>query len=141
MKSTRPPLTDEERERAKTLHASGKSIYAVARALDRSPHTLAKFLRKREIVKQVGIQREELACLFDAIGKRTLDNVSDEDVHKASLLQKLTSAAICVDKAMVLRGQAPSVVDVHVLLDIASMIRGDQNRALNPQQPLLKDQE
>ena len=45
---TRSPLTDEERERAKTLHASGKSVYSVAKTLGRSPHTLAKFLRSPE---------------------------------------------------------------------------------------------
>jgi hypothetical protein len=132
---TRSPLTDQEKEKAKLLHASGKTIFAVARVLGRSPHTLKKFLRKPEILRQVGIQREELAAMFDDITQRTLSGVTETDIEKASLLQKLTSAGISVDKAAILRGQATSTVDVHVLLHIASMIRGDQNRALNPQQP------
>ena len=122
----RTPLTEEEKTRATTLHASGKSVYAVARALGRSPHTLAKFLRKPEIARQVGVQREELATMFDGITQRTLAGVSAEDITKASLLQKLTSAGISIDKSLLLRGMATSTVDVHVLLDIASMIRGDR---------------
>ncbi len=127
-------LTDEEKEKAKLLHASGKSIYAVARALDRSPHTLAKFLRKPEIVKEVSIQREELANMFDAITHRTLRGVTDEDIRKSSLLQKLTAAGISIDKALLLRGQATSTIDVHVLLDLAAIVRGDK-QDLPRQQP------
>jgi hypothetical protein len=121
----RTPLTDEEKTRATTLHASGMSVYAVAKTLGRSPHTLAKFLRSPAVVRQVGIQREELALLFDGVGKQTLDAVSDEDVRKASLLQKMTSAAICVDKAAMLRGQATSTIDIHVLMDLLAIVRGD----------------
>lgn len=136
MKPTRSPLSDEEKTRATTLYASGKTIYSVARALGRSPHTLAKFLRKPEIVKEVSIQREELANLFDAITQRTLRGVTDEDIRKSSLLQKMTSAGISIDKALLLRGQATSTVDVHVLMDIASMIRGDRsNQSSLPNQP------
>ena len=130
------PLTTEEQEKAKILHASGKTVYATARALGRSPHTLAKFLRKPEIVKEVSIQREELASMFDAITERTLRGVTDEDISKSSLLQKMTSAGISIDKALLLRGQATSTVDVHVLMDIASMIRADrQSRQLPPHDP------
>lgn len=126
MKTTRSLLTDVEREHAKILHASGKTIYAVAKALGRSPHTLAKFLHQPEIVKEVSIQKEELANLFDSITHRTLKGVTDSDIEKASLLQKLTSAGISIDKALLLRGQATSNIDVRVLLDVASLIRGDQ---------------
>ena len=65
MNPKRSPLTAEEQEKAKILHASGKSIYAVSRSLGRSPHTLKKFLRTPEIMKEVNIQKEELAASFD----------------------------------------------------------------------------
>lgn len=119
-------LTPEEQEKAKILHASGKSIYAVARSLARSPHTLAAFLRKPEIVKEITIQKAELANLFDSITQRTLRGVTDEDIRKSSLLQKMTAAGISIDKALLLRGQATSTVDVHVLLDLAAIVRGDR---------------
>ncbi len=128
----RSPLTTEEQEKAKILFASGKTIYATARALGRSPHTLAKFLRKPEIVKEVGIQREELACLFDDITKRTLAGVTATDIEKASLLQKLTSAGISIDKSLLLRGQATATVDVHVLMEMAAVIRDQGDTAALP---------
>jgi len=133
----RTPLTDQEKEKAKILHASGKTVYATARALGRSPHTLAKFLRKPEVEKEVHIQREELATMFDTITHRTLRGVTDEDIRKSSLLQKMTSAGISIDKALLLRGEGPPTLDVHVLLDVASMIRGDRSSPPNqPQSPL-----
>ena len=106
-----------------------------ARALGRSPHTLGKFLRKPEIVKEVSIQREELANLFDSITQRTLRGVTDEDIRKSSLLQKMTSAGISIDKALLLRGQATSTVDVHVLMEIMAIVRGDLPN--QPQSPPL----
>jgi hypothetical protein len=117
------PLSAEEQEKAKILFASGKTIHAVAQSLGRSPHTLKKFLQKPEIVKEVGIQREELATMFDSITDRTLRGVTDEDITKSSLLQKMTAAGISVDKSLLLRNQATSIVDVRVLLDVAAMIR------------------
>ena len=130
----RSALSEEEKTRATTLHASGKSVYATARALDRSPHTVKKFLRKPEIVKQVGIQREELAGMFDNVAERTLRSVTPEDVEKASLQQKMVSAGICVDKAALLRGELPSV-NVEVLLQIASAIRIEEHRDDPPALP------
>lgn len=136
----KPPLTDEEKEKAKLLHASGKSIYAVAQALGRSPHTIKKFLRIPEVARQVNVQKAELAALFDDVAHRSLTSISDEDVHKASLLQKLTSAGIAVDKALLLRGQ-PTGIDVHVLINMAAMLRGDQRNppALPPAIPSLPE--
>src|SRR5271157_494783 len=128
MNPKRSPLSPEEQEKAKILYASGKTIHAVAQSLGRSAHTLKKFLCKPEIVKEVGIQREELATMFDAITHRTLSGVTDEDIRKSSLLQKMTAAGISIDKALLLRGQATSNIDVRILLDIARQLR-DEERA------------
>jgi hypothetical protein len=139
----RSPLTQEEQEKAKILHASGKSIYAVARALDRSPHTLKRFLGKPEVARQVGIQREELAAMFDTITDRTLRGVTDEDIKKSSLLQKMTAAGISIDKALLLRNELPQSLNVNILLDVASMLRRDERRDDHPalpHPPLLKGQ-
>lgn len=133
---TKGPLTPEEQEKAKLLHASGRSVWAVATILGRSLHTLAKFLRTPEVARQVNVQREELAALFDDIAHKTLTGVSDEDVRKASLLQKLTAAGIAVDKGLLLRGQ-PTGIDVHILMDVASMLRGDRSSLPNQSPPVL----
>jgi sugar-specific transcriptional regulator TrmB len=121
----RSPLSAEEQEKAKTLYASGKTIHGVAQALNRSSHTLKRFLHKPEIVKEVGVQREIFAEMFDSITDRTLRGVTDEDIKKSSLLQKMTAAGITIDKALLLRNQPTTIVDVRILLDVAGMIRRD----------------
>jgi hypothetical protein len=124
----RSPLSSEEKEKAKILHASGKSIYAVSRSLNRSPHTLAKFLRKPETAKEVGIQREELAAMFDVITHKTLSGVTDEDIKKSSLLQKMTAAGISIDKALLLRNLPTAIIgSVQVLMNLAEMLRSERD--------------
>jgi len=117
------PLTETEQERAKVLHASGKTPSYIAKGMGRSHHTLQKFLDKPEVREQVGIQREVLAGMFDHVAHRIVDAVTPEDVTKATLQQKLVSAGIAVDKAAVLRGQVPVTVNVSVLLDLVQAAR------------------
>ena len=117
------PLTETERERAKVLHAGGKTPSAIAKGMGRSHHTLKKFLDKPEVREQVGVQREVLAGMFDQVAHRTLAAVSATDVEKATLQQKLVSAGIAVDKAALLRGEIPTTVNVTVLLDLVQAIK------------------
>ena len=117
------PLTETERERAKVLRASGKTPGAIAKGMGRSHHTLQKFLDKPEVQKQVSIQREELAGMFDHVAHRIIGAVTPEDVTKATLQQKMVSAGIAVDKAALLRGEIPATVNVTVLLDAVAAIR------------------
>ena len=84
---------------------------------------MAKFLRKPEIVKEVNVQREELASMFDNVAERTLAGVTAEDVTKASLQQKMVSAGIAVDKAALLRNELPPTINATLLLDVAAIIR------------------
>ena len=123
MKPKRSPLTDEEKQKATVLHASGKTIYAVARTLGRSPHTLKRFLRSPDVQGEIGVQREVLAGMFDNVTERTLSSVTDEDIRKSSLQQKMVSAGIAVDKAAMLRGELPPTINVNLLLDVADIIR------------------
>jgi hypothetical protein len=134
MKTKRSPLTDEEKTRATTLHASGKSIYAVARNLGRSPHTLKRFLGKPEVITAVSIQREEYANMFDDVGRRTLAGVTQTDIEKSSLQQKMVSAGICVDKSALLRGEVPPTINVNALLDVAELLRNQRDAAPLPRQ-------
>jgi hypothetical protein len=137
----RSPLSPDERERVKVLAASGKSTHAVAKILDRSPHTVKKFLRQPETARQVGVARETLAGMFDDVAHRTLAGVSDEDVKKASLLQKMTSAGIAIDKAAMLRDELPPTINVQILLDMAEMIRHKDRaapRQLPPHEQILE---
>jgi hypothetical protein len=90
--------------------------------MGRSHHTLQKFLDKPEVQKQVSVQREELAGMFDHVAHRIIGAVTPEDVTKATLQQKMVSAGIAVDKAASLRGEIPTTVNVTVLLDAVAAI-------------------
>lgn len=129
------PLTETEQERAKVLNASGRSPTYIAKSMGRSHHTLQKFLDKPEVQKQVSIQREELASMFDHVAHRVVSSVTPEDVTKATLQQKMVSAGIAVDKAAALRGEIPVTVNVSVLLDLRDAIRDMRERqdAARPQ--------
>jgi hypothetical protein len=91
--------------------------------MNRNRRTVAKFLNKPEVRQQVGVQREELAGMFDDVAHRTLAGVTQKDIEKANLMQKLTSAGIAVDKAAMLRGQPTVGINVVALLDVAELIR------------------
>jgi len=118
------------------LRASGKTPSAIAKGFGRSHHTLQKFLDKPEVQKQVSIQREELAGMFDHVAHRIVGAVTTEDVTKATLQQKMVSAGIAVDKAACLRGEIPTTVNVTVLLDAVQAIR-EMRRAEDAARPQL----
>jgi hypothetical protein len=117
------PLTEIEKEKAKVLHAGGKTVHAVARSLARSPGAIKKFLNKPEVRQQVGVQREELAAMFDSVAHRSLAGVTSSDIEKANLVQKLTSAGIAVDKAAMLRGELPPTIHINMLVDVLELLR------------------
>ena len=60
--------------------------------------------------------------IFDVLAHRTLASITDEDISKAPLVQRITGAAILIDKSRLVRGQ-PTSLHVHALMDVASMIR------------------
>lgn len=61
--------------------------------------------------------------MFDKVIHRVISSVSDTDIAKANLLQKATTAGICVDKAAMLRNELPSIINVHVLIDVLEALR------------------
>ena len=107
-------LTTEEREKVKILHAAGQTYNSIATELHRSPHTIKAYLVKPEVAQEVSDTKSELAELYSAMAKRTLESVCEEDIKKASLLQKLTASGIACDKALLLKGEMPGV-NVEVL--------------------------
>jgi hypothetical protein len=120
MNKPKLPLTETEQERAKVLHASGKTPTYIAKGMGRSHHTLQKFLDKPEVREQVGIQREVLAGMCDSIAHRVMSAVTAADVEKASLKDKMISTGIAIEKAALLRGEIPVTVNVSVLLDLVA---------------------
>ena len=130
IKGKRSPLMAEEKERAKILAASGQSLRRIARATGRDRSTVTRYLFRPEVRKLVAVNREQLAGMFDSVAHQTLAGVTAEDVERATLQQKLVSAGIAVDKAALLRGEAPMSINLNLFADVAEAIRAlrDGNR-------------
>ena len=133
------PVTVAEISKVKTLAAMGLSYRAFGRELDRSDHTVKKLLTQAGVAEQVDAKKAELSDMFERIAVRTIEAISEKDIKNASLLQKMTSAAISIDKMRLLRDQSTANIDVSALLEVASIFRDardtdDARRALPPPQ-------
>jgi len=97
-------LTVQEIEKAKVLFASGLTYHAVSVELGRDPKTIKKVLSTPEVVAEVQELKAEIASLYEDLSKRILVSISDEDIKKANLRDRLISAGIATDKSQLLKG-------------------------------------
>ena len=58
--------------------------------------------------EQLEEYRANQANILDSIAARTLQSISNEDMEKASLLQKATTVAVLIDKSRLISGQSTS---------------------------------
>lgn len=70
--------------------------------------------------------QENQADVFDALSMRLLSSLSEKKIAKTRVQEAVTSAAILIDKARLVRGQATGI-NVSVLLDLAKEIRSERN--------------
>jgi IS30 family transposase len=118
----RKPLDEGEKITIEARSANGDPPTRIARGLGRSHHTVQHHLAKPETQERVEGAKKVLAKRYEEEARRILDSITPEDITKASLLQKTTSSAICVDKSLALTGQVLSI-DVHVLLEAVQAVR------------------
>lgn len=83
---------------------------------------LTRFLGEKLTEDEHRAITENTADVFDRLSNRMLISITDEEIAKAQLLPRVTSAAILHDKARTIRGQATQV-NVTVLLDAVQAIR------------------
>jgi hypothetical protein len=95
--------------------------------LGRSPHTVKKYLVVPEIAEDVKKEKAVLAEMFENVARRTVEGVTDKDIEKAGLKDKMIAAGIATEKSLLLKGQATSI-DVHILLDLVEAVREHRNR-------------
>lgn len=65
------------------------------------------------------------ADVFDSISMRALGSITEAKLRKASAPALMMVAGTAHDKVQILKG-LPTGLDVHILLDIAAMVRGDR---------------
>lgn len=109
------PLTLEEKEKINFLSAAGRTPNAIGKAINRSPHTIARHLRCPEAQEKVEVIKLELADVFEDLARRMVDSITDDDILELSAYQRTISSGIAVDKMRLLRDQSTEIHDVRVL--------------------------
>lgn len=82
---------------------------------------LGKYVRDCSLEELRDFQANQ-ADIFDGLASSTLASITQADLEKASLLQKVTASAILVDKSRLVRGQ-PTSIHVTALMDVAELMR------------------
>ncbi len=121
-----PPthLTVSEIENIKVLKASGLTNYAVSKRVGRSVKTVKRCCetpRNAEAIKEVQCR---LAGYFEDLAMRLITSITDEGIDKLNTLQRVTSAAISVDKLRLLREN--STENIAIAASRASVSEMDQ---------------
>jgi len=130
----RSQLGTEEKQQIKAFAADGWSVYRIAKAVNRSPHTVKAFLSKPEVVTDVQNEKSELAVIYQAKARKVVESITDADISKASLQQKSISSGVLLDKSLLLAGGLPTF-NVQILLQVAEVLRIEDRRDDPPALP------
>jgi predicted transcriptional regulator len=115
-------LTVLEEEKIKVMAAEGHTYHAIGKALQRSPHTIKKYLTgDPATVVEVQEKRRELADIYEDLAREMLSNIGKEDIAKINAYQRTLSAAVATDKMRLLRDQ--STINAALLIDMIYDIR------------------
>lgn len=109
LKLKHPELTDSDIARTVGCRPSNVS------------YVLKKFLgnNSEEDLRQY---QENQADIFESVAHRLLTSVTQDKIDKTKPMEAITGAAILIDKARLVRGQATGI-NVSVLIDVAEAIR------------------
>lgn len=92
------------------------NITQIARDLDMPTATVQKLVKRLEtqflpVLSRVeDVQNQDLERLWGSLSKTILENITLDDIKKASLAQKGILAGIATDKLLVLRGQPTQII-------------------------------
>lgn len=114
---TQELTSPESRSLMNIANESGFSTDAalhVGRALDHEHVTVARLLGE--------VKRTELKELFNHAAYRILNSVTDIDIAKASLRDKLVAAAVATDKGLILDGQPTEIFSLKEMRNLDELM-------------------
>ena len=104
------------------------SMSAIARKVGCTPQSASSALKRflgDDSEDDLKAFQQNRADVFDSITMRALGSITEEKLTKASAPALMMVAGTAHDKSQILKGM-PTGMDVHVLLDLAAMVRGDR---------------
>ncbi len=122
------PLSLEEKEKIKVMAGSGQTFHAIATTLNRSPHTIKRYLQCPEAQEHVEQIKEELSDLFENLARKMVSSITDADVLKLNAYQRTLSSGIAVDKMRLLKDQSTQNISLHEILEIQKKIDDEIER-------------
>jgi DNA-binding IclR family transcriptional regulator len=116
MRAPRPiPKTQDILEYATTQ--PGLSVREIARLTDCDHSNVVRTLQRYGISQtEAQSYGERRAEILQGIQDRLLSTITDTDIQKSSLLQRVTATGILYDKERLERGLSTANIDTHVLL-------------------------
>jgi hypothetical protein len=118
---------------ADTLIKQGKTIKYTCQMTGLSPTTVMR-VKKGEIKlasEWVANIKKQESAKHTFLSNTILDAITSEDISKASLLQKVTSSSILIDKRRILDGEPGIIVNHLANLDNLSAMVNDLNNTSN----------
>ena len=105
----------------------------IARSVGCTPNNVTVVLRKflgDQSEGQLRNYQENQADVFDSVAYRLLSSVTQEKIDKTKPMEAITGAAILIDKARLVRGQATGI-NVSVLLDVVDALRSRPSQVVD----------
>lgn len=122
----RHTLRADKIRRLKTLCPELGST-AIARKVGCSPQNVLRVLKRFNVNSESDLRdfQQYRAEAYDSIVMRSLESITPKKLEKASAPALMMVAGTAEDKSRLIRGQ-PTGLDVHVLLDVLAVVRGDR---------------
>jgi hypothetical protein len=121
-----PPTTSEEQQIV-TLAAGGMSTTRIAQTLGRSRGFVKHTVNEPGIQCAISEEKAELSLIFKAKSRAIIESIDGDVIEKGNLLQRATSAAICLDKSLLLAGDLPQVSVTVRLTNCPQRLPGKRN--------------
>ena len=100
----------------------------IARAVGCSAQNVSEVLKTflgHNTREHLADYQENQADIFESLACRLLESVTQDKLDKTKPMEAITGAAILIDKARLVRGQATSI-NATVLIDLVRAVRAEQ---------------
>src|SRR3989337_1941843 len=115
-------LSLKEKEMIQVLHANGETYNAIAVKLKRSPHTIKGYLIQPEAKEEVEKIKDELSDMYEALSKRMLASITDDDIRKINAYQRVIASSAATDKMRLLKNQSTANISIaHRFMQLQEM--------------------